>query len=57
MGLRYVDRFERRGDGPWLIAKRVCVWDYAYAVHDDRWHLPPSYVPGRVGRDDPSYQR
>jgi ketosteroid isomerase-like protein len=57
MGLRYVDRFERRGDGPWLIAKRVCVWDYAYAVNDDRWHLPPSYVPGRVGRDDPSYQR
>lgn len=48
MGLRYVDRFERRplasGDrlasaqsrhpelGVWLIARRTCVWDYTYVV-------------------------
>jgi hypothetical protein len=48
MGLRYVDRFERRparppasgGDPPggqsrrpeWRIARRTCVWDYTYIV-------------------------
>jgi hypothetical protein len=57
MGLRYVDRFERRDGGPWRIARRVCVWDYAYAVRDERWSLPPEYVPGRNDRDDPSYDR
>ena len=31
MGLRYVDRFERR-DGVWLIAKRVCAFDWTYTV-------------------------
>lgn len=57
MGLRYVDRFERRDAGPWLIAKRVCVWDYAFAVPHERWALGPEYVPGRNDRDDPSYDR
>jgi len=48
MGLRYVDRFERRpptppasGDGlpggqsrrpEWRIARRTCIWDYTYVV-------------------------
>lgn len=57
MGLRYVDRFERRQGGPWRIARRLCVWDYAYAVRDERWSLPPSFVPGRPDREDPSYER
>ena len=57
MGLRYVDRFERRDGGPWLIAKRVCVWDYAHAVTHEPWALGPDYVMGRSGPDDPSYDR
>jgi hypothetical protein len=31
LGLRYVDRFEKR-DGTWLIAKRVCAFDWVYRV-------------------------
>ena len=31
LGLRYVDRFERR-NGRWLIAKRVCAFDWSYTV-------------------------
>jgi len=57
MGLRYVDRFERRAGGPWLIAKRVCVWDYAHATKHESWGLGPAYVMGRTDRDDPSYER
>lgn len=31
LGLRYVDRFERR-DGCWLIARRTCAFDWSYTV-------------------------
>src|SRR4051794_29089650 len=34
LGLRYVDRFERR-DGRWRIAKRVCAFDWTYTVAID----------------------
>jgi hypothetical protein len=34
LGLRYVDRFERR-DGTWLIAARVCAFDWSYTVEFD----------------------
>jgi hypothetical protein len=34
LGLRYVDRFERRG-GRWLIAARVCAFDWSYTVEFD----------------------
>src|SRR3954451_775792 len=34
LGLRYVDRFERRA-GVWLIAKRVCAFDFTYTVPFD----------------------
>jgi hypothetical protein len=34
MALRYVDRFERRS-GQWLIAKRVCAFDWNYTVAFD----------------------
>jgi hypothetical protein len=34
LGLRYVDRFEKR-DGQWLIAKRVCAFDWTYTVPFD----------------------
>lgn len=38
LGLRYVDRFERRGRGPddrWLIGARVCAFDWSYTVEFD----------------------
>jgi hypothetical protein len=38
LGLRYVDRFERRpsdADGRWLIAARVCAFDWSYTVEFD----------------------
>jgi ketosteroid isomerase-like protein len=57
MGLRYLDRFERRG-GVWRIARRTCVWDYTYIVAiRDRWPLGPAFRVGRPSREDPSYLR
>jgi hypothetical protein len=57
MGLRYLDRFERRG-GVWRLAKRTCVWDYTYIVPvRDKWPLGPGFRPGRPSREDPSYPR
>lgn len=38
LGLRYVDRFERRrcdGAATWLIAARVCAFDWSYTVAFD----------------------
>ncbi len=55
MGLRYCDRFERRG-GAWRIARRTCVWDYTYVVPAaERWPFGPGYQLGRPDRGDPSY--
>jgi hypothetical protein len=34
LALRYVDRFERRR-GEWLIAKRVCAFDWTYTIPFD----------------------
>ena len=57
MGLRYLDRFERRG-GVWRIARRSCVWDYTYVVPiRDKWPLAPGFRLGRPSREDPSYRR
>lgn len=57
MGLRYLDRLERRG-GVWRIARRRCVWDYTYIVPvTDKWPLGEGFRLGQPGRDDPSYER
>jgi SnoaL-like domain len=57
MGLRYCDRFERR-DGTWLIAKRVCAFDWAYYVDSDRqWTFDPDFTVGSRSRDDITYTR
>ncbi|MDJ0850270.1 MAG: nuclear transport factor 2 family protein [Myxococcota bacterium] len=56
MGLRYLDRFERRPGSPWLIARRVCAYDYTYIVPiSESWPLDPPFIVGRPDRDDPSY--
>ncbi len=56
MALRYVDRFEREPGGPWLIRKRVCVWDFTYLVPaGERWPYGEHYLLGHPNSDDPSY--
>jgi hypothetical protein len=59
MGLRYVDRFERR-DGEWRIAARVCVYDWTYTVPYDpvrSFEYEPGTVFGARNRTDFTYQR
>lgn len=55
MGLRYVDRFERRRNA-WLIARRTCVYDWTYVLaSDEAWPLEPPYTTGSQNLEDPSY--
>ena len=58
LGLRYVDRFERRG-GAWLIAKRVCAFDWVYRVPfswgDRSWFADDFTVSAR-DRTDITYR-
>ena len=58
LGLRYVDRFERR-DGVWLIAKRVCAFDWTYTVPIDattRWPFAHDFTVGARDRTDITYR-
>ena len=58
LGLRYLDRFERRAGGPWLIARRLCAYEYSLSLPaGDAWPLDPPFVRGRADRGDPSYER
>lgn len=52
-GLRYVDRFERRG-GDWRIARRVCAfeWRRTDPVASDGGGFADAYTRGVRGRDD-----
>jgi hypothetical protein len=56
VGVRYVDRFERRG-GEWRIAKRVCVTEWS-RVDDAAGRLPlaPGHATGRRDRSDVLYE-
>jgi len=57
LALRYVDRFERR-DGHWLIAKRVCAFDWTYTVPYDpaaTFPFAEDFVMGRRDRSDITY--
>lgn len=50
VAVRYVDRVERRGGGPWLIAHRVVVFDWARSdPAGERWAFLPEYVLGHRG--------
>jgi hypothetical protein len=58
LGLRYVDRFELR-DGTWLIAKRVCSFDWVYRVPfnaSDRSWFAEDFTVGSRDRTDITYQ-
>ena len=57
LGLRYVDRFEQR-DGRWLIARRVCAFDWTYTVPIDaanRFTFEPDFTVGHRNRTDITY--
>ncbi|HEV8295829.1 MAG TPA: nuclear transport factor 2 family protein [Acidimicrobiales bacterium] len=57
MGLRYVDRFERR-DGEWRIATRVCAFDWSYYVDSARvWTFGDDFTVGHRDRSDITYER
>jgi hypothetical protein len=58
LGLRYVDRFERR-DGTWLIAKRVCAFDWTYTVPYDpavKFQFGEDFTVGARDRSDITYR-
>jgi hypothetical protein len=57
LGLRYVDRFERR-NGTWLIAKRVCAFDWTYTLPYDpakRFVFDDDFTVGHRDRSDITY--
>ncbi len=57
LGLRYVDRFEKR-NGRWLIAKRICAFDWTYTVPFDaakRFVFGEDFTVGHRDRTDITY--
>jgi hypothetical protein len=57
LGLRYVDRFERR-DGTWLIAARVCAFDWTVTVPFDPargFQFESTWTLGARDRTDVTY--
>lgn len=57
VGIRYVDRFERRDGGPWLIAHRTVVYEWSRIDRVGRqWKMAPEYTLGTRDHDDRSYQ-
>ena len=56
IGVRYVDRFEKRG-GQWRIARRVCVTEWS-RVDDAAGRLPiaPEHLRGARGKGDVLYE-
>jgi hypothetical protein len=70
MGLRYVDRFERRAGGAvgtagdrgpagaeWRIAKRICAFDWAYTTGGLIWPFPDDFTVGHRDNTDITYTR
>ena len=58
LALRYVDRFEKR-DGQWLIAKRVCAFDWTYTIPYDpaaKFAFAEDFTVGRRDPDDITYR-
>ena len=58
LGLRYVDRFERR-DGTWLIAARVCAFYWSHTVEFDPargFQFESTWTLGARDRTDVTYQ-
>ncbi len=63
LGLRYLDRFERRpqaaGGMLWRIAKRVCAFDWTRTVQslpEERFRFEEDFTLGRRDAGDASYE-
>lgn len=54
VGLRFVDRFERR-QGSWRIARRTVVYDWSRIDPVGRQWTMEGYMRGLRSQDDPSY--
>ena len=60
---RYVDRFERRtvdGRTRWLIAKRVCAFDWTYTIPFDparKFTFDADFTVGHRDRTDITYTK
>jgi hypothetical protein len=57
LALRYVDRFEKRA-GVWLIAKRVCAFDWTYTIPYDpakKFVFGADFTVGHRDRTDITY--
>lgn len=56
VGVRYLDRLERRDGGPWLIAHRSVVYEWSRIDPVGRqWRMRPEYARPRRDRGDASY--
>ena len=58
LGMRYFDRFERR-NGPWLIAARICVYDWSYSIAFDPARglaMPSDWHTGQRSTADVGYR-
>lgn len=56
VGVRYLDRFERRAGGPWLIAERSVVLDWVNTTPVDEGPLGAvPFTRGARDNTDPSY--
>ncbi|URM96925.1 nuclear transport factor 2 family protein [Actinomadura madurae] len=53
---RYVDRMERRGGGPWRIARRTVLWEWTSAEPLAAARPEPGAHRGRRDRSDASYE-
>lgn len=57
VGFRYLDRLERRNDGPWRIARRIATTEWVNAPGDgSEWPIPADSAVGKRDRTDPLYQ-
>ncbi len=57
VGFRYLDRFERRDDGVWRIARRVCTTEWVRRDEESAWWpIPQGMRTGRRDRSDPVYE-
>ena len=57
VGFRYLDRLERRDEGPWRIARRIATTEWVTAPGTgSEWPIPPDSAVGQRDRTDPLYQ-
>jgi hypothetical protein len=54
-GARWIDRFESRDSGPWLIAKRLVVVHFTRTFDDPRDLVMPGALRPSRSHDDPYY--